>query len=112
MPMCRHSNPNHHYPRPMYLGKGKPKIQSAKILFQPTALEQLPIQQDQPKNLSLLEAVCNAVIGLCVSWMFTFWGLPFFGVQPDAWQATWITLAYFILSLVRSYALRRFFNRA
>ena len=64
----------------------------------------------QARGLSLCEAASNAVIGLAVSWAFTFAGLPFFGFQPSAADAAGITLAYFLLSFARSYLLRRAFD--
>ena len=78
------------FPRPAYLPKPQPAKQS--------------------RRMSSLEAITNAVCGLGISWAFTFWGLPVFGIEPDAIQATWITASYFFLSAVRSYALRRLFN--
>ena len=61
--------------------------------------------------MSSLEAITNAVCGLAISWVFTFYGLPIFGIEPDAIQATWITASYFFLSAGRSYAVRRLFNK-
>ena len=65
----------------------------------------------QPKHLSVIEAQTNAAVGLIVSWLFTYYGLPLVGIEPSAWQATWITAAYFGLSFARSYIVRRMFNR-
>ncbi len=78
------------YPRPVYLPKTKPR---------------------QTKRSSAAESLANAICGLGISWAFTFWGLPIFGIEPDPVQATWITASYFVLSAVRSYALRRLFNK-
>lgn len=64
----------------------------------------------QSKFTSMVEAKVNAVVGLTVSWLFTFYGLPLFGIEPSVSQATWITAAYFLLSFGRSYVLRRVFN--
>jgi hypothetical protein len=75
--------------RPVYLPKTKPR---------------------QTKRSSAAESLANAICGLGISWAFTFWGLPIFGIEPDPVQATWITASYFFLSAVRSYALRRLFN--
>ena len=65
----------------------------------------------QSKKMSFIEAKTNAVVGLLVSWLFTYLCLPFFGLEPTPLAATWITLSYFVLSLVRSYVLRRVFAR-
>ena len=63
----------------------------------------------QSKKMSLAEAFTNAVIGLVVSWLFTYFMLPLFGLQPNAHIALWITACYFALSTVRSYLIRRLF---
>ena len=65
----------------------------------------------QSKKLSFVEAKSNAVVGLLVSWLFTFLCLPLFGLEPSPLEATGITACYFVLSLGRSYVLRRVFNR-
>lgn len=64
----------------------------------------------QTKKMSLLEAKINAVVGVVVSWSFTFWGLPYLGLTPSAGQATIVTACFFFLSVVRAYAIRRLFN--
>lgn len=64
----------------------------------------------QTRKKSLLESIANATLGLVISWLFTYYGLPIFGISPDPIQATWITGVYFLLSLIRSYIIRRIFN--
>lgn len=66
----------------------------------------------QSKLMSFYEAKTNAVTGLLVSYLFTFYGLPMFGIEPDEPTALMITASYFTLSLVRSFVLRRLFNMA
>lgn len=63
----------------------------------------------QSRRMSFVEAKANAIVGLLVSWLFTFFCLPLFGLEPSALEATWITACYFILSMARSYVLRRVF---
>ena len=65
----------------------------------------------QSKKMSSVEAKTNAFVGLLVSWLFTYLCLPWFGLEPSPLDATGITASYFILSLGRSYVLRRVFNR-
>ena len=89
MPMCKVYRPT--FPRPVFLPQTPPPRQT--------------------RRMSSVEAITTAICGLGISWAFTFWGLPIFGVEPDVIQATWITASYFFLSAVRSYALRRLFNR-
>lgn len=64
----------------------------------------------QTRRMSLFEAKANAALGLVISWLFTFYGLPLFGIEPDPIQATGITACYFFLSFGRSYLIRRVFN--
>ena len=64
----------------------------------------------QSKRMSGIEALSNSVFGLAVSWAFTYWALPLFGLQPSPLDATWITACYFGLSFARSFVLRRIFN--
>jgi hypothetical protein len=64
----------------------------------------------QSRQLSAIEALANSFLGLLISWAFTFWALPVFGLHPSPMDAAWITACYFMLSLIRSYALRRLFS--
>ena len=60
--------------------------------------------------MSAIEANANAVVGLSVSWAFTYYGLQLFGFHPTVGEATWITGVYFVLSALRCYVVRRIFN--
>lgn len=53
-----------------------------------------------------LEALCNAAIGLIVSWAATFFILGYSASGSAA-----VTAMFFSLSFARSYALRLFFKR-
>ena len=61
--------------------------------------------------MSFIEAKANAIVGLAVSWAFTFFALPLFGFEPSAADATVITACYFLLSVARGYVIRRVFVR-
>lgn len=58
-------------------------------------------------NRSALEALCNAVIGLVVSWTLT---LLVLGYSPG--QSALVTLMFFVASFARSWAIREAFRRA
>ena len=61
--------------------------------------------------MSAVEAVTSTAIGFAVSLALTFTVLPAFGyavTAPDAWG---ITAIYTAVSIARSYAVRRMFNR-
>lgn len=64
----------------------------------------------QSRWASFVEAKTNAVVGLVVSWCFTYYVLPAFGFWPTASEAAAITACYFVLSMGRSYVIRRIFN--
>jgi hypothetical protein len=62
------------------------------------------------RRLSLFEAKANAIIGIIVSWLVTFYVLPIFDVHMNVQQATWTTLTFFILSTARAYGVSRCFS--
>lgn len=62
-------------------------------------------------TLSALEALCNAVVGLIVSWAVTYYALPLWGLTPSASAAASITGLYFIVSWARSFIIREVFRR-
>ena len=66
----------------------------------------------QRRSLSAMEAVTSTAVGFFVSLALTFTVLPAFGyavTAPDAWG---ITAIYTVASVMRAYAVRRFFNGA
>jgi len=60
---------------------------------------------------SAIEAFCNAIIGLAVSWAVTFYALPLWGLQPSASASAGITAMYFVISFVRSWMIREAFRK-
>jgi hypothetical protein len=68
------------------------------------------LRQRQSREMAFCEAVANSVVGIAVSWVFTFTALPLLGLEPTAADAIIITACYFVLSVVRSYLLRRLFD--
>jgi hypothetical protein len=65
----------------------------------------------QTRGASLAEAVANVLVGFAVSVILTFIILPVFGATVTVIQAGGISLVYTTATLMRSYALRRLFNR-
>ena len=61
--------------------------------------------------MSAIEALCNAIVGLAVSWLVTYYALPWWGLEPSPSAATGITLFYFTASFLRSWAIREVFRR-
>lgn len=64
----------------------------------------------QSRRMSGMESVANVAIGIAVSFLFTWLALPLWGLEPSWSAASGITLAYTVLSLIRSYIVRRVFN--
>jgi len=62
------------------------------------------------RALDATEAVTNAAVGFVVSWAFTYYALPFWGLEPSAVDAVGVTASFFCLSTARSFALRRLFR--
>ena len=62
-------------------------------------------------KLSAIEALCNAVVGLAVSWCITFYALPMWGLEPSARASAGITGMYFGISFARSWAIREAFRK-
>lgn len=67
-------------------------------------------QIGQSRRASLAEAVINVVIGYLVSLVGQFFIFPAFGLFPTLGQNLGISVGFTVLSLARSYGLRRFFN--
>lgn len=65
----------------------------------------------QTRAHSALEAVANVVIGYAISVAATAIVLPAFGYHVTTSDALGISAAFTVISLIRSYALRRLFNR-
>lgn len=60
---------------------------------------------------SWIEAWANIAIGFAINWCANMLILPLFGFYVTGGQAFGIGVIFTVISLVRSYALRRIFNR-
>lgn len=60
---------------------------------------------------SWLEAWANILVGFGVNWTANMLIFPLFGFNITAVQAFHVGLIFTVISLLRSYALRRIFNR-
>jgi hypothetical protein len=65
----------------------------------------------QSKRSSLIEAAANTAIGYLVAVAAQAVILPAFGIAASAGQHMGIAACFTVVSLARSYALRRLFNR-
>lgn len=64
----------------------------------------------QSKKLSLLESCVNVAVGYLVSLAGQILIFPLFGISVKVSENLLIGLLFTILSIVRSYTLRRIFN--
>lgn len=64
----------------------------------------------QSKRHSLFESLTNVVVGFSISTVANMIVLPWFGYNVDLKGATSIGGVLTIVSIVRSYCLRRFYN--
>ena len=60
--------------------------------------------------MSLVESATNIVVGFVVATITNQIVLPLFGIEITLTKNMEITVVFTFVSLVRSYALRRFFN--
>lgn len=65
----------------------------------------------QPRVLSALEAGLNVAAGFGVALAAQIVLFPLVGVEASLGQNLWLALAFTAISLLRSYVLRRLFDR-
>jgi hypothetical protein len=65
---------------------------------------------NQTRLGSLIEALANVVIGFGINWVANMAILPLFGFHVTGGQAFGIGVFFTIISVARSYILRRWFN--
>lgn len=64
----------------------------------------------QSRSKSLFESLTSTAIGFVVSLFLTATVMPAFG-YPTTWSHDfWITVIFTVASIVRGYAVRRYFN--
>jgi hypothetical protein len=64
----------------------------------------------QTRLSSLIESVINIIIGYCVALISQIAIFPLFGIHVPLSTNLWIGAWFTIISLVRSYIIRRWFN--
>jgi membrane protein implicated in regulation of membrane protease activity len=65
----------------------------------------------QSKKHSVMEAITSTAVGFLVTWFAGLVIYPLVGVQVSTGQNTVVVLLFTVVSLVRGYVLRRYFNR-
>ena len=64
----------------------------------------------QSRKMSMVEILTNISLGLVISFLMTLCLLPVWGFKPKYTDAAEITALYTVVSMVRSYVVRRCFN--
>ena len=65
---------------------------------------------NQTKLESLAEVVINVMIGWVVGLLTQLWAFPLFDIHVTFGDQFWISVIFTVVSIVRSYAIRRWFN--
>ena len=65
----------------------------------------------QSRSRSFLEASTNTASGIAVAFAATFIVFPMFGYEATVEKSLYISLIFTVISLIRSYVIRRLFNR-
>lgn len=64
----------------------------------------------QTRFMSVVETAAGTLFGLITGWLTNIIVLPWFGFNVNHGQAVAITIIFTLVSIVRSYGVRRFFN--
>lgn len=64
----------------------------------------------QSRGMSFVEASANIIVGFIVATAANFWVLPLFGFHSTLTNSAEISVVFTVISLVRSYVMRRIFN--
>jgi len=64
----------------------------------------------QSKGLSLAEAVLNTFIGFLISLVVTYIVFPLYNINVSHTDTVQITIIFTVVSIVRGYLIRRYFN--
>jgi membrane protein implicated in regulation of membrane protease activity len=65
----------------------------------------------QSKGASLIEALTNIMVGVVIAFLSQLVIFGWYGISVSHWQNAQMTGFFTIVSLIRSYVLRRIFNR-
>lgn len=86
----------------IWLGGQRDKIKSL--------LVSLPVATGQTRRQSLIEVTINYIIGFCVAMLCQVFAMWFYNLETTLFQNVSITLFFTVVSLIRSYLVRRYFN--
>lgn len=64
----------------------------------------------QTKKQSLIESLTSTTIGIIIGIVLNLTVLPIFGYPVSVADSLWISVIFTIVSIIRSYIIRRWFN--
>ena len=64
----------------------------------------------QTKKQSLIESLTSTTIGIIIGIVLNLTILPIFGYPVSLSDSLWISIIFTIVSIIRSYIIRRWFN--
>ena len=73
-------------------------------------MNELQKKASQPKGMSLTESIINILMGLLINVTAQIIVFPLFGMYITFGQTMQIAMIFTVISIIRSFALRRAFN--
>ena len=64
----------------------------------------------QTKKQSLIESLTSTTIGIIIGIVLNLTILPIFGYPVSVVDSLWISVIFTVISIIRSYIIRRWFN--
>ena len=64
----------------------------------------------QTKKQSMIESLTSTTIGIIIGILLNLTILPIFGYPVSVSDSLWISIIFTIVSIIRSYIIRRWFN--
>ena len=64
----------------------------------------------QSKKQSLIESLTSTTIGIIIGIVLNLTILPIFGYPVSVVDSLWISVIFTVISIIRSYIIRRWFN--
>lgn len=64
----------------------------------------------QTKKQSMIESLTSTTIGIIIGIVLNLTILPIFGYPVSLSDSLWISVIFTVISIIRSYVIRRFFN--
>ena len=64
----------------------------------------------QTKKQSLIESLTSTTIGIMIGIVLNLTILPIFGYPVSLSDSLWISVIFTVISIIRSYIIRRWFN--